>query len=149
MPRACRRDWYIEYLSLDCKWQKGICFLFRLNWLKIFITLNLIYLLFKYNVLCLWLRNTDRKYVHINQLNSGNGVLFRANYYRLPMTKWVPYRPLKKVLFDTTGFLEAQNLTQEQRDSRQNLYDNRSKEQCFKAICEHITAVQWKECEKI
>ena len=50
-------------------------------------------------------------------------------------------RPLKKVLFDTTGFLEAQNLTQEQRDSRQNLYDNRSKEQCFEAICEHITAV--------
>ena len=50
-------------------------------------------------------------------------------------------RPLKKVLFDTTGFLGAQNLTQEQRDSRQNLYDNRSKEQCFEAICEHITAV--------
>ena len=50
-------------------------------------------------------------------------------------------RPLKKVLFDTTGFLEAQNLTQEQRDSRQNLYDNRSKEQCFEAICEHIIAV--------
>ena len=51
------------------------------------------------------------------------------------------FRPLKKVLFDTTGFLGAQNLTQEQRDSRQNLYDNRSKEQCFEAICEHITAV--------
>ena len=50
-------------------------------------------------------------------------------------------RPLKKVVFDTTGFLGAQNLTQEQRDSRQNLYDNRSKEQCFEAICEHITAV--------
>ena len=44
-------------------------------------------------------------------------------------------RPLKKVLFDTTGFLGAQNLTQEQRDSRQNLYDNRSKGQCFEAIC--------------
>ena len=29
------------------------------------------------------------------------------------------FRPLKKVLFDTTGFLGAQNLTQEQRDSRQ------------------------------
>ena len=52
-----------------------------------------------------------------------------------------PSRPLKKVLFDTTRFLGAQNLTQEQRDSRQNLYDNRSKEQCFEAICEHITAV--------
>ena len=51
-------------------------------------------------------------------------------------------RPLKRVLFDTTGFLGAQNLTQEQRDSRQNLYDNRSKEQYCKAICEHITAVQ-------
>ena len=51
-------------------------------------------------------------------------------------------RPLKKVLFDTTGFLGTQNLTQEQRDSRQNLYDNTSKEQCFEAICEHITAVQ-------
>ena len=50
-------------------------------------------------------------------------------------------RPLKNVLFDTTGFLGAQNLTQKQRDSRQNLYDNRSKEQCFEAICEHITAV--------
>ena len=50
-------------------------------------------------------------------------------------------RPLKRVLFDPTGFLGAQNLTQEQRDSRQNLYDNRSKEQYFKAICEHITAV--------
>ena len=50
-------------------------------------------------------------------------------------------RPLKRVLFDTSGFLGAQNLTQEQRDSRQNLYDNRSKEQCFEAICEHITAV--------
>ena len=50
-------------------------------------------------------------------------------------------RPLKKVLFDTTGFLGAKKLTQEQRDSRQNLYDNRSKEQCFEAICEHITAV--------
>ena len=50
-------------------------------------------------------------------------------------------RPLKKVLFDTTGFLGPQNLTQEQRDSRQNLYDNKSKEQCFEAICEHITAV--------
>ena len=44
-------------------------------------------------------------------------------------------RPLKKVLFDTTGFLGAQNLTQERRDSRQNLFDNRSKEQCFEAIC--------------
>ena len=50
-------------------------------------------------------------------------------------------RPLKKVLFDTTGFLGAKKLTQEQHDSRQNLYDNRSKEQCFEAICEHITAV--------
>ena len=54
-------------------------------------------------------------------------------------------RPLKKIPLDTTGFLEAQNLTQEHRDSRQNLYDNtiinRSKKQCFKAICEHITAV--------
>ena len=44
-------------------------------------------------------------------------------------------RPLKKVLFDTTGFLGAQNLTQEQRDSRQNLYDNRSKGQRFETIC--------------
>ena len=44
-------------------------------------------------------------------------------------------RPLKRVLFDTTRFLGAQNLTQERRDSRQNLYDNRSKEQCFEAIC--------------
>ena len=50
-------------------------------------------------------------------------------------------RPLKKVPFDTTGFLGAQNLTQEQRDLRQNLYDNRSKGQCFEAICRHITAV--------
>ena len=53
-----------------------------------------------------------------------------------------PARPLKKVLFDTTEFSGAQNLTQERRDSRQNLYDKRSKEQCFNAICEHITAVQ-------
>ena len=50
-------------------------------------------------------------------------------------------RPLKKVLFDTTGFLGDQNLTQEQRESQQNLYDNRSKEHSFEAICEHITAV--------
>ena len=59
------------------------------------------------------------------------------NFRSLAYQAWLSglSRPLKKVLFDTTGFLGAQNLTQEQRDSRQNLYDNRSKGQCFEAIC--------------
>ena len=58
-------------------------------------------------------------------------------------------RPLKKVLFNTTGFLGAKKLAQERRDSRQNLYENRSKEQCFEAICEHITAIFIKACKNI
>ena len=58
-----------------------------------------------------------------------------------PNTSKKKHRPLKKVLFDTTRFLGAQNLTQEQCDSWLNFYDNKSKEQCFEAICEHITAV--------
>ena len=54
-------------------------------------------------------------------------------------------RPLKKVLFNTTRLLGAK----ERRDSRQNIYENRSKEQCFEAICEHITAIFIKACKNI
>ena len=50
-------------------------------------------------------------------------------------------RPLKKVLFDTTGFLGSQNLTRKQRDSRQIFCGNKSKKQCFDGISEHISAV--------
>ena len=50
-------------------------------------------------------------------------------------------RPLKNVLFDTTGFLGSQNLTRKQRDSRQIFCGNKSKKQCFDGISEHISAV--------
>ena len=42
--------------------------------------------------------------------------------------------PLKKVLFDTTGFLGSQNLTRKQQDSRQIFCGNKSKRQFFYGI---------------